>query len=260
MIPLFLTAILSGGNDKHAEFEAEALPHMDLLYNFAVRTTGDPDDAKDLLQETFLKVYDNLEKFRGEAHLSTWIYRIAMNEALMRIRKDKNRAFSLDTFHAAEDQHRELEVEDWSPLPLERLLTRELGGKLEGAISLLTEDYRAVFLLRDVEGLSNEEIARVMKLSVPAVKSRIHRAPRGITAVPAEACDSGRLQAAEQAPDASAGCIEHVERGRAGTGKAVFDHHVSSGGIRPDRRQVYDRGQLRGPCARDLLGSEHGKA
>ena len=64
------------------------------IYNLALRMLRDPDDAREILQETFLKVYDNLEKFRGEAQMSTWIYRIAMNEALMRIRKDKHRPFA----------------------------------------------------------------------------------------------------------------------------------------------------------------------
>jgi RNA polymerase sigma-70 factor (ECF subfamily) len=146
------------------------------IYNLALRMLRDPDDAREILQETFLKVYDNLEKFRGEAHLSTWIYRIAMNEALMRIRKDKNRARSIDSFKGTDEEPRELEVQDWSPRPLDRLLTKELGGELEHAVSLLPEDYRAAFLLRDMEGLSNEEIAKVLKVSVPAVKSRIHRA------------------------------------------------------------------------------------
>jgi len=135
----------------------------------------DPDDAREVLQETFLKVYDNLEKFRGEAQLSTWIYRIAMNEALMRIRKDKHRPRSLEIVDE-DGERRGIDVEDWSPRPVERLLTKELGGELDRAIALLPEDYRGAFLLRDVEGLSNEQIARAMKLSVPAVKSRIHRA------------------------------------------------------------------------------------
>lgn len=146
------------------------------IYNLALRMLRDPDDARDILQETFLKVYDNLEKFRGEAHLSTWIYRIAMNEALMRIRKDKRRPRSIDTFTEEDGETRGLDVEDWKPLPLERALTHELGGKLDRAVAHLPADYRGPFLLRDVEGLSNEEIAKVMKLSVPAVKSRIHRA------------------------------------------------------------------------------------
>ena len=145
------------------------------IYNLALRMLRDPDDAREILQETFLKVYDNLEKFRGEAQMSTWIYRIAMNEALMRIRKDKHRPRSLEVVDE-EGGRRELDVEDWAPRPVDRLLTKELGGELDRAIARLPEDYRGAFLLRDVEGLSNEQIARAMKLSVPAVKSRIHRA------------------------------------------------------------------------------------
>lgn len=145
------------------------------IYNLALRMLRDPDDAREILQETFLKVYDNLEKFRGEAHLSTWIYRIAMNEALMRIRKNKHRPRPLEVTDE-DGERREIDVRDWAPVPVERLLTKELGGELDRAIALLPEDYRGAFLLRDVEGLSNEQIARAMKLSVPAVKSRIHRA------------------------------------------------------------------------------------
>jgi len=145
------------------------------IYNLALRMLRDPDDAREILQETFLKVYDNLEKFRGEAQMSTWIYRIAMNEALMRIRKDKHRPRSLEVVDE-DGERREIDVEDWKPRPVERALTKELGGELDRAVALLPEDYRGAFLLRDVEGLSNEQIAKAMKLSVPAVKSRIHRA------------------------------------------------------------------------------------
>jgi len=145
------------------------------IYNLALRMLRDPDDAREILQETFLKVYDNLEKFRGEAQLSTWIYRIAMNEALMRIRKDKHRPRSLEVVDE-DGERREIDVADWKPRPVDRALTKELGGELDRAVALLPEDYRGAFLLRDVEGLSNEQIAKAMKLSVPAVKSRIHRA------------------------------------------------------------------------------------
>jgi len=145
------------------------------IYNLALRMLRDPDDAREVLQETFLKVYDNLEKFRGEAQMSTWIYRIAMNEALMRIRKDKHRPRSLEVVDE-DGMRREIDVEDWKPRPVDRALTKELGGELDRAVALLPEDYRGAFLLRDVEGLSNEQIAKAMKLSVPAVKSRIHRA------------------------------------------------------------------------------------
>ena len=156
-------------------FERLVARYEKKIYNLALRMLRDPDDAREILQETFLKVYDNLEKFRGEAHLSTWIYRIAMNEALMRIRKNKHRPRPLEVTDE-DGERREIDVQDWAPVPVERLLTKELGGELDRAIALLPEDYRGAFLLRDVEGLSNEQIAQAMKLSVPAVKSRIHRA------------------------------------------------------------------------------------
>src|SRR5512137_3172070 len=89
------------------------------IYNLALRMLRDPDDAREILQETFLKVYDNLEQFRGEAHLSTWIYRIAMNEALMRIRKNKRRPRSLEVTNE-DGERREIDVEDWKPRPVDR--------------------------------------------------------------------------------------------------------------------------------------------
>jgi RNA polymerase sigma-70 factor (ECF subfamily) len=146
------------------------------IYNLALRMLGNADDAFDILQDTFLKVYGNIDKFRGDARLSTWMYRIAMNEALMKIRREKGKMVSLDTFKVTEGEVRSLDIEDWAQRPLDKLLTKELGERMEAAVSLLPEDYRAVFLLRDVEGLSNAEIAEILEISVPAVKSRLHRA------------------------------------------------------------------------------------
>jgi RNA polymerase sigma-70 factor (ECF subfamily) len=157
-------------------FEKLVGEHEKKVYNLALRMLGSPDDARDILQDTFLKVYDHLDRFRGEARLSTWIYRIAMNEALMKIRREKGRMVSLDTFKVSEGEVRSLDIEDWAQKPLDKLLTRELGDKMDMAVSSLPEDYRAVFLLRDVEGLSNADIAKVLEISVPAVKSRLHRA------------------------------------------------------------------------------------
>lgn len=157
-------------------FEQIVGAHERKIYNLALRMLGNPDDAADILQETFLKVYDHLDKFRGDSRLSTWIYRIAMNEALMKIRRDKGKTVSIDTFHSAEGETRALDLEDWAQKPLDKLITKELGEEMEKAVGLLPEDYRAVFLLRDVDGLSNAEIAEVLDISVPAVKSRLHRA------------------------------------------------------------------------------------
>jgi RNA polymerase sigma-70 factor (ECF subfamily) len=157
-------------------FEKIVGAHERKVYNLALRMLGSPDDARDILQDTFLKVYDHLDRFRGDSRLSTWIYRIAMNEALMKIRREKGRMVSLDTFKVSEGEVRSLDIEDWAQKPLDKLLTRELGDRMDAAVSRLPEDYRAVFLLRDVEGLSNADIAGVLDISVPAVKSRLHRA------------------------------------------------------------------------------------
>jgi RNA polymerase sigma-70 factor (ECF subfamily) len=157
-------------------FEKIVDAHERKIYNLALRMLGNPDDAKDILQDTFLKVYDHIHKFRGDSRLSTWIYRIAMNEALMKIRREKGRMVSIDTFKTSDGETRSLDIEDWAQKPLDKLLTKELGDEMEGAIGRLPEDYRAVFLLRDVEGLSNAQIAKVLEISVPAVKSRLHRA------------------------------------------------------------------------------------
>jgi RNA polymerase sigma-70 factor (ECF subfamily) len=157
-------------------FEKIVDAHERKIYNLALRMLGNPDDAKDILQDTFLKVYDHIGKFRGDSRLSTWIYRIAMNEALMKIRREKGRMVSIDTFKTSDGETRSLDIEDWAQKPLDKLLTKELGDEMEDAIGRLPEEYRAVFLLRDVEGMSNAQIAKVLELSVPAVKSRLHRA------------------------------------------------------------------------------------
>ena len=145
------------------------------VFNLAFRMLGNVEDARDVAQAAFLKALENLHRFDPRYRFFSWLYRIAMNEALMRIRKNKHRPRSLEVVDE-DGERREIDVEDWSPRPVERLLTKELGGKLDRAIARLPEDYRGAFLLRDVEGLSNEQIAKAMKLSVPAVKSRIHRA------------------------------------------------------------------------------------
>ncbi len=157
-------------------FEKIVGAHERKIYNLALRMLGNPDDAKDILQDTFMKVYDHLDKFRGDAKLSTWIYRIAMNEALMKIRREKGKMVSIDTFRVSEGETRALDIVDWAERPLDKLLTKELGEEMDAAVGKLPEEYRAVFLLRDVEGLSNAEIAKVLEISVPAVKSRLHRA------------------------------------------------------------------------------------
>ena len=147
-----------------------------LVYNLGLKLLGNQDEAEHILQETFLKVLQSLPNFRGQSQISTWIYRIATNEALMMLRR-KKREYALLT---NED---EIELKDYSHLtqsfantPLEDLLNSELRDKMKASIELLPNKYKSVFVLKDIEGLSLNEISDITGMSLAAVKSNLHRA------------------------------------------------------------------------------------
>jgi RNA polymerase sigma-70 factor (ECF subfamily) len=158
--------------------------HQRQLYRLALRMTGSEADAQEVLQEAFLNAYQKLPLFRGEAQFSSWLYRIAANSALMRLRRKRRAPDSvpdepIELGAPRFDQQGGFETpprSDWSQRADEKLESRELGDAIEKAVRELPEDYRTVFLLKDVDGLSNEDIAQALDLSVPAVKSRLHRA------------------------------------------------------------------------------------
>jgi RNA polymerase sigma-70 factor, ECF subfamily len=159
--------------DRHALAEL-VKNYEQTVYNFSFKICRDPDKAENIMQETFLSIIKSLHQFDGNSKLSTWIYRIAANHCLMAARKLKNRQFvSLDDDESLYDENHFI---DWSTAPYNSTETNELRSILDDAISQLSPDYRIVFLLRDVEGLSTEETAKVTQLSVAAVKSRLHRA------------------------------------------------------------------------------------
>lgn len=144
------------------------------VYNFSFKICRDPDKAENIMQETFLSMVKSLHQFDGTSKLSTWIYRIVANHCLMAARKLRNKNFvSIDDEDSLYD---ESEIADWNNVPYNDTEKSELKEILDDAIQKLSPDYRVVFLLRDVEGLSTEETANVTKLSVAAVKSRLHRA------------------------------------------------------------------------------------
>jgi RNA polymerase sigma-70 factor, ECF subfamily len=158
--------------------------HQRQLYRLALRMTGSEADAQEVLQEAFLNAYQKLPNFRGEAQFSSWLYRIAANSALMRLRR-KRRAPDALADQPLELQGPRFSAEgyldppprsDWSQRADEKMMDRELGSAIDQAVASLPEDYRTVFLLKDVDGLSNEDIAAALELTVPAVKSRLHRA------------------------------------------------------------------------------------
>lgn len=144
------------------------------VYNFAFKICRDPEKAENTMQETFLSMIKSLRQFDGKSKLSTWLYRIVMNHCLMDLRKKKHNFISLDDDES--DIPEDKLIPDWSNVPSDIAENAELKKILDEAINKLPLDYRVVFVLRDVNGLSTEETAGIAELSVPAVKSRLHRA------------------------------------------------------------------------------------
>ncbi|MFQ5927119.1 MAG: sigma-70 family RNA polymerase sigma factor [Terriglobia bacterium] len=147
------------------------------IYRLALTITSNKEDAEDVLQETFLKAYSHLNRFQGNSRFYTWLVRIAVNEALMKLRKRRaDRAVSVDEMIETEDDLIPQEIVDWGDNPEQRYAKVELQTILDNAIATLDPPLRTVLLLRDVENFSTEETADVLELSVPAVKSRLLRA------------------------------------------------------------------------------------
>ncbi len=152
--------------------------HSPAIYRLALRMVNNPQDAEDVLQETFIKAFQHVGRFDGRARLSTWLYRIATNEALMLLRKRKADSISLEAPAGDEvpEEQEPLEIVDWSHLPEDTLLTDEVRAYLEEAVRSLPESLKTVFLLREIEGLSTRETAEILQLSEAAVKTRLSRA------------------------------------------------------------------------------------
>jgi len=143
------------------------------VYSLAMKMLRNPEDAEDVLQDTFLRAYRGIKSFQGNSTFSTWIYRITANSALMRLRKKQLPTVSIDD---ADERETPINIADWSPGPVEQLLTQETQKAMDEAIAALPPEFKQVFILRDVEELSNAEVAEILDLSVAAVKSRLHRA------------------------------------------------------------------------------------
>jgi RNA polymerase sigma-70 factor (ECF subfamily) len=151
--------------------------YQNKIFRLAQHITQNREDAEDVLQETFLKAYEHLDQFQGNSKFYTWIVRIAVNQALMKLRRRKNdKSVSLDeTIDTGEDTIVR-EIAAWDEDPEQKLGREEMGDILDKAVENLEAPYRSVFVLRDIEELSTEETAEALGLSVPAVKSRLLRA------------------------------------------------------------------------------------
>lgn len=147
------------------------------IFRIAQHITHNEEDAQDVVQEAFLKAYTNLEQFQGNSKFYTWLVRIAVNEALMKLRRRRtDRTVSIDEDVETDEGTMPREVADWSPNPEQLYGQSELSDILKKTIQGLPPGFRTVFVLRDVEGLSTEETAEMLGLSIPAVKSRLLRA------------------------------------------------------------------------------------
>jgi RNA polymerase sigma-70 factor (ECF subfamily) len=171
-------ALVAAAKAGDAAAFSELVQHYDRrVFRMAKQITQNDDDAEDVLQETFLKAYTHLDDFQGNSKFYTWVVRIAVNEALMKLRKRRSdRTVPLDDpIDTGEDEVvREIAV--WDQNPEDTYSREELGTILDDAVQSLKPAYRTVFILRDIEEMSIEETAEALNLSISAVKSRLLRA------------------------------------------------------------------------------------
>jgi RNA polymerase sigma-70 factor, ECF subfamily len=147
------------------------------IYRLAKNITRNDEDAEDVLQDAFLKAYTHLDNFKGDSKFYTWLVRIAVNEALMRLRKRKtDRSVPLDEPVELGEETVQREIAVWEDNPEQQYSQEEWRRILDEAVDSLKPDFRTVFVLRDIEELSTEETAETLGISVPAVKSRLLRA------------------------------------------------------------------------------------
>ena len=166
--------------EDEAAFNEIVNRYGDKIYRLALRITGNHTDADDVLQEVFLAM-EKLHTFREESKFSTWLYRVAANASYMHLRAKRKiyeNEVSLEDYTSYNESGAldGVRIKDWSDRPDEVLLSREGMEMIENAVNQLPHSYRVVFHLRDVEGLTNPEVATALGLSLTTVKSRIHRA------------------------------------------------------------------------------------
>ena len=171
-----IQAINSGQYDRFPDLVKR---YEQKLYNFCLRMCGEPADAEDTVQETFINVFKYLKDFRYETKFKNWLYRIATSICIKRRRKSKfapERELSLDEFYPQEESEPAIQVPNWALMPLDKLLNNELLDQINQAVFSLPEKYRLVIVLRDIEGFSTAETSQILNLSPTNVKVRLHRA------------------------------------------------------------------------------------
>jgi len=171
----------SAGNEK--AFTELVRRYENLVYSFAFKVCRNKEKASETLHETFVNVYRKLDQFDHRSKFTTWLYSIVTNNCLMKNRRSKLEAASVSFNEISfphddhsDHSHHEHIIHEWKSSPLDRVMNTELKDLLDETIQKLPMDYRVVFILRDIEGRSAEETAKILKLTIPAVKSRLRRA------------------------------------------------------------------------------------
>jgi RNA polymerase sigma-70 factor (ECF subfamily) len=163
-----------------AAFEELVNRYEGKIFRLTQNITQNQSDAEDAMQDAFMKAFQHLKDFEGGSRFYTWLVRIAVNEALMRLRKRRPNQVSIDepvsSHDGADETPLAMQIRDWGPSPEQRYAQSEMGEILSKVIEQLEPIYRMVFLLRDVEEISTDETAKIVGISVPAVKSRLLRA------------------------------------------------------------------------------------
>lgn len=160
-----------------AAFEELILQHEKTVYNVALRMMNHSEDARDISQEVLIKAYRNIANFDERSSFSTWIYRITVNTCIDEMRKRKGKQnLSLDNEFEDDEGTWKREIADDGDTPEESLMRKEEQSEILMALETISEDYKTVFILRDIRGLSYEEIAEITGLALGTVKSRISRA------------------------------------------------------------------------------------
>jgi RNA polymerase sigma-70 factor, ECF subfamily len=170
-----ITLLDEGLKQHHLDFESEAVPHMDALYNFALRMTSDPDDANDLLQETYLKAYRFFDKFERGTNCKAWLFRIMKNSFINIYRRVSKEPDKVD-YDDVEEFYHSIRAASTDPNDLEeRLFSNLLDDDVSKALEDLPEDFRTVVILCDIEAFTYEEIADFVECPIGTVRSRLHR-------------------------------------------------------------------------------------
>ena len=171
----FFLAVISPTKGLHKEFEQEAIPHMDILYNYALRMTGNADDARDLLQETFLKAYRFWDKYEKGTNVRAWLLRIMKNTYINLYRKAVKEPDTVD-YNDIQNFYNIIRENSADANDLQvKLFGHLLDDDVTKALESLPEEFRTVVILCDIEGLTYEEIAEFVECPVGTVRSRLHR-------------------------------------------------------------------------------------